>query len=216
MITYIIIAITAIVSIRAFNDQHTMYKLMFNPVQVAERKEWWRVLSHGIIHRDWMHLIFNMLVLYFFGPTLETTFSAPQYVLRYDWVEPINPIMGFLFYVLLYVGGIAFAVLPAMRKHQGNPNYWSLGASGAVSAIIIAYVILFPLNELYLYFAIPIKAWIFGILFFVYESYMNRRGGSGIAHDAHLFGAVWGLIMVALLNTKYYAEFVNQILSYFQ
>lgn len=186
-ITIIIVIATAIASLGAFNDQSLLYKLMYSPYR-AKRGEWYRIISHAFVHADSTHLFINMFVLWMFGTLMESTF---------DVVSPGN---GKMLFMGLYFGGVLFASIPAMVKHSDNDSYWSLGASGAVSAVIFSYVLFYPTEVVYLFFVIPIPAILFGILYLVYEYYMDKRGRGNVAHDAHFWGALFGIIFVLILD----------------
>ena len=121
--------------------------------------------------------------------------------------------LGQNLFLMMYLGAIFVASVPALIKHRNNPGYNSLGASGAVSAVVLIFVLLFPTSTLYLFFAIPIPAFLAGILFFVYESYINKRGGTGVAHDAHLFGALYGLLFMALIAPSSITGFVGKLME---
>ena len=205
-VTIIIVIITVLASLAAFNNAELKYRLMMHPFGVNHNKEYQRIFTHGLIHADYMHLFFNMFVLYGFGENIELMFL-------FYWGEW----NGLSFFLLLYLGGIIFATLPSLRKHKDNPNYYSLGASGAVSSVLIVFILIFPLSPLNFIFlpGIDIPAWLMGILFFVYESYMNKRGRTGIAHDAHIYGAIWGLLLMLIIKPQLYAHFIQEILSYF-
>jgi membrane associated rhomboid family serine protease len=151
------------------------------------------LISHGFIHADFTHLAFNMFVLWQFG-------SSVEYQMQQAWsgsslIASLEPS-----FLVLYFGGMLAAGLPSLWKQRDNPNYASLGASGGVSAVMMAYILLFPTNKLLLFFVIPMPAFVAGILFFAYERYMNKRGATGIAHDAHLMGAIFGVVYVLLLD----------------
>jgi membrane associated rhomboid family serine protease len=122
-----------------------------------------------------------------------------------------------VYFVLLYFGAIIFATIPSMRRHHDNPNYTALGASGGVSAIVMAFILLFPTQELrFIIFPfVGIPAFIIGIFFFVYESYMDKRGGGRIAHDAHLFGALFCLLFFLLADYSVYPELFQKIKAFF-
>lgn len=191
-ITIVILICTILVSYQAMENSELKYKMMFNPVYCAEDKQWYRVLSHALIHADWMHLIFNMYVLYMFGETVEHFFVG------------LNGPPGYLYFVLLYVGGAAFATVPSLIWRRNDRGYFSLGASGAVSAIVFAFILLVPTSELGLLF-LPIRlpAYIFGILYLAAEYYFSKQKRSGIAHDAHFAGALYGLIFTFATNFEY-------------
>ncbi len=200
-VTIVIIAITVIISFMAFNNREMLQKMIFNPYAVKNYNEKWRFLTHGFIHGGTAHLLVNMYVFYNFGRSVEISF-----------IHTFGTMTGEILYLALYLGAIVFAPLLAYKKHQDNPEYNSLGASGATSAILVAFIVMFPDTKLMLlFFPVPMPAVVFGILFFVYESYMNKRGGTGVAHDAHLLGAVFGLVFLALINMDYYRELIHYI-----
>ena len=168
-------------------------KLLLRPFDVIHKGQWYRLISHGFIHADFTHLAFNMFVLWQFG-------SSVEYQMQQAWsgsslIASLEPS-----FLVLYFGGMLAAGLPSLWKQRDNPNYASLGASGGVSAVMMAYILLFPTNKLLLFFVIPMPAFVAGILFFAYERYMNKRGATGIAHDAHLMGAIFGVVYVLLLD----------------
>ena len=200
-ITAIILAITIVTSFMAFQNREMMQKMLFNPYSVKHRNEKWRFLTHGFIHADTMHLLINMYVFYNFGTVVESTF-----------VQLFGKVYGELLFLILYLGAILFAPLLAYKKHQDNPGYNSLGASGATSAVLIVFMIMYPAAPLQLIFLpIPMPAIVFGLLFFVYESYMNKRGRSGVAHDAHLLGALFGMVFLLVTYPEAYLGVINYI-----
>ncbi|MFW5656417.1 MAG: rhomboid family intramembrane serine protease [Bacteroidota bacterium] len=194
MITLIIIIITALVTVAAFNDAGIFARLQLNPFQVYHRKEWYRLVTHGFIHVDWGHLIFNMLTLYFFGDAVEAMLGNP------------------LYYILFYLAAIGISSLTTLFKHKDNYNYNSVGASGGVAAVIFASILLNPqIKIMIMFIPIPISGFIFGILYLIYSQYMSRRNADNINHDAHFLGAVFGFTFPILLNVDYFNEFINQI-----
>lgn len=200
MITYIIIGITVLVSISAFSNSELMGRFLFNPYLIAHRKQWYRFFSHALIHADYGHLLFNMLTLFFFGPMVEG---------GYEYYFGAKSV---LFFILLYVLGIVLSSSYSYEKHKNNVGYNSLGASGAVSAVLFAGILMDPTTGLYLMFIpIPIPGYIFGILYLIYCWYMNKRGGDNIAHDAHFFGAVFGVVFTIVLKPSIAAEFLPKI-----
>ena len=169
-----IIVVTACISIYAMKRPEVLRKMMLSPYKVVHDNAYYRILSHGFIHADGMHLAINLFVLWEFGSVVEMEFGAE--------------------FPFLYFGAIIAASIPAIVKHKNNINYNSLGASGAVSAVLMAFIVAHPSHTLLLFFVIPIPAILAGLLFFIFERSMQKRGGTGIAHDAHIYGAGFGLI----------------------
>lgn len=184
MITVIIIAITCIVSILCFNGTLNGNKLIFNAYQVWHRKEWYRMLTSGIIHSGWGHLFFNMLTLFFFGRIVEQYFSAA-----------FGGVLGAVLYVMLYVSALAISSLGDLVKYRDNWNYNALGASGAVSAVLFASILFAPKMGIYIYLIpIPVPGYIFAPLYLLYCWYMAKRNMDNIGHTAHFWGAVYGIL----------------------
>ena len=184
-ITLIIVIITSIISISAFSNQKMMDDLIFYPPAVTRRNQFYRFFTCGLIHADWSHLIFNMLSLYLFGQGVEKGFvgflgQSGQYV-----------------YLLMYVTALLVSLLPTYFKNKDNYHYRSLGASGAVSAVIFAGLMLAPDTEVYLFFIpIPIPGFIFAPLYLLLSAWLDKRGRDNINHSAHLWGAIYGLAFV--------------------
>ena len=184
MLTVIIIAITCIVSILCFNGTLNGNKLIFNAYQVWHRKEWYRMLTSGMIHSGWGHLFFNMLTLYFFGRVVEQYFSAA-----------FGGVLGTVLYVVLYVSALAISSLGDLVKYRNDWNYNALGASGAVSAILFASILFAPKMGIYIYLIpIPVPGYIFAPLYLLYCWYMAKRNMDNIGHTAHFWGAVYGIL----------------------
>ena len=206
----VIILITVGVSLTAFNNRSLLEKLMYIPYNVKHLKEHRRMLSNVLIHADWRHLLFNMLSLYFLGSSF---LNAPCFM--YQGIDcgltaTYGEIGGQAHFLAIYILGGLFATLIPYMRHQDNPNYRSLGASGAVSAIIFAAIIWNPGMKLMLMFIpIPIPAYIFGPLYLLYEYFADKRGGTGIAHDAHIGGALFGILYVLLINVEKGKEFIS-------
>lgn len=188
-VSYIIIAVTVIVSILAFSNRDIFRRLAFNAYDIKHFKNSYRFLSYALIHADWMHLLINMLVLYSFGRVVE------EYYQLYFGMK------GMLYYILLYVGGTALSTLPSYGKHKDDYSYTAVGASGAVSAVVFASIIFAPLSKIYL-FPIPIgiPAIIFGVLYLIYSGYMGKKNVDNIGHDAHFWGAIFGFVFTILLK----------------
>ena len=203
-ITYVIILITSIISIYCFNKPDLNNKLMFSPYRYINDKKRWIILSHGFIHADFFHLFFNMYVLYVFAPSVESYFN-------------ITSEIGYIYFISLYILGILFSTIPSLFKHYDNPNYFSLGASGAVSSIVFAYILIFPLRELGLVLlpGIWLPGFIFGSLYLIAEHYLSKKQYSNIAHDAHLSGSIFGIIFIILYDFNNVQKFIQKITYYF-
>ena len=201
-ITLIILILTVLVSIQGFSNNDFRYKTMLIPTRVFNNKEYHRVLTSGFLHADWMHLFVNMWVLYIFGRPLE---EASRIVFGE---------YGHLLFLVMYLLAIPAASLSTLFKHKDNAYYASLGASGAVSAVLFAYILLYPTSSLYLLLIpIPVNAVIMGVLYLLYSYYMARRGGDHINHDAHFYGAIFGVLFYLVLKPKLALYFVEQIQS---
>jgi len=202
MITYYIIGATVCISLIAMNDNSLKGKMMFNPYMINHKKEWYRFFSSGLIHADWMHLIFNMYSLYMFGTAVEQGY--------HDLFEG----KATLFFILLYVTGLALSSMYEYEKNKNNMYYNALGASGAVSAVVFAFIILAPTQKLFFIFLpIPIPAYLFGLLFLGVEYYLDKKGGSNIGHNAHFWGAIHGVVFTIILKPQLITYFIEQLLQ---
>ena len=194
--TVTIIIITVIISMVAFSNQNVMNRLIFWP-PAMQRGQYDRFITHGFIHADGMHLLFNMFTLFFFGSIIESFYRQYFYEL------------GF---ILFYLGGLIFAILPSYLKHKNDVRWASLGASGAVSAVLFAYILFQPWNLIFVFF-IPVPAIIFAVLYVAYSIWSGKRGNSNINHSAHLWGAAYGVIMTIILEPKLIPHFLSQLLN---
>ncbi len=201
-VTLIIIIITVITSYRAWSKPDFFEKWLFNPYIINHQKQYYRFLSSGFIHRDNMHLIFNMITLYFFGSRIEQIY-------QYYYSST-----GVVFYLITYLFGIVVADMLSYIKHRNNPHYSSIGASGGVSAVLFASIIYDPTSSICLYFAICIPGFILGGLYLIYSYYQGRRAGSNINHDAHLVGSVFGILITLLIRPAVAMQFIEQIMNY--
>jgi len=204
LITYIIIIITASVSIPAFSNQELFARMRFNPYIIKETKQWYRFFSYGLLHANWAHLLMNMFVLYSFGEQVEY-FMKLYFGLK-----------GNLYYALLYVGAIIISVVPSFEKHKNDSWYNAVGASGAVSAVVFSSIIFWPTSKImFLLLPIPIPATVFGILYLAYSAYMAKRGTDNIGHDAHFWGALFGVVFTIVLKPELALLFVKQLTGIF-
>ncbi len=212
MITTVIIILTVIFSLMAMNNHNLKYKYIYHPYSVYHFKQHYRILSHAFLHADYIHLIFNMYVLWMFGTTVEEQI-LPLLLGTPD--EP-NFKLGMVFYIILYTGAIYASSISDFIKNKNNSHYSSLGASGAVNALLFSYIACLPLTKLSFFF-IPMPAWVFGLAYLGISYYLSKRKSSNnsvdnIAHDAHFWGAIFGLVftvVLGLLNKEVYFSLIT-------
>lgn len=195
LITLVIILITAGVSIAAFKNVRLLEKLILWPPPIQSKREWWRLLSYGLVHADGQHLLFNMITLFFFGSVIAQLYTAR---------------LGLLGFPLFYASALLVSILPSYLHNRNNPRYRSLGASGAVSAVMFAYILLAPWSMI-LVFVIPVPAIIYAIAYTAYAVMAQRQGGSNINHNAHLTGAAYGVLMTMILFPSAFPLFLEQL-----
>ena len=195
----LILVATILLSLNAMNKEALKEKMMFIPYLCKNENQGYRIFSHLFIHADIPHLAFNMMSFYFLGTYLEM-----ELIIYSGFIK------GEIYFVLLYfLGGLFATLIPYARNHD-NPYYRSLGASGAVSAVVFAFVIWNPMQELLVMF-FPMKAWLFGILYLAYEIYADKKGNTGIAHDAHIGGAIFGIIFILIINIEAGKHILNLV-----
>ncbi len=200
--TIALIILTSVISVYAFNNGSLFRRLLLNPYQVVHRREYWRLITHGFVHADWIHLLVNMFVLFSFGIFTERTFAQ---LASYGYIK-----YPMIHYILLYFGGIVVSSVPSVLKHRDHPWYNSVGASGAVSSVIFISIFFQPTNLIYFYF-IPVPAILFGVIYLIYSQYMSRKSDQNINHDAHFYGAVFGFIYPLLIHPPLARIFLSQL-----
>lgn len=181
ILTYIIIAITFVVSYQGFKDFSFFEKYKFNVDGILIDKQYFRIITSGFLHGSWGHFGMNMLTLYFFGNALEKSYGIENFF-------------------LIYFGSMILGSLLALFVHRNHGDYSAIGASGAVSGAILAFVVLYPNVDLYLFFVLPLKAWLFAVLYILGSIYGTRSQVGNIGHDAHLGGAVGGTVLAVLVK----------------
>jgi len=193
--TLVILVVTCAISFIAFNNQKLLADLILWPPAIKRGGQYWRLLTHGFIHADGMHLLFNMITLYFFGGLIE------HFMAGY---------IGTFGFVAFYLSAIVVAILPTYMRNVDNPAYRSLGASGGVSAVLFAFVLLQPWQIIYVFF-IPCPAILFAVIYIAYSIYMDRRGTDNINHSAHLWGAAYGVLFILMMEPRVFAVFLSQL-----
>lgn len=193
----IIFAFTLVTSIYTFSNHQLFGKFMLHPYNVSRGRHVYTLLTSGLIHQDWGHLLFNMLTFYFFGFPLEALLVS------------LSP-WGHLHFALLYLLGLVLSDVGTVFKEKNNPSYYSLGASGAISAVLFSFILFQPKTMLGIFFVIPMPAWLFAILYLGYCVWASRNARDGINHDAHFYGAVFGIIFTIILHPSVIQHFISQ------
>ena len=195
--TLIIIAITTVLSFIAFSNSAVMNRLIMWP-PAMQRGQYDRFITYGFVHADGTHLLFNMFTLFFFGRAIENFY---------------RPYLGGLGFVLFYLAALVASMLPSYLKHKDDPNYLSLGASGAVSAVLFAYILFAPWNLIFVFF-IPVPAIIYAVLYTAYSVYAAKRGQDNINHSAHLWGAAFGVVATIAIEPALLQRFLEKLLNF--
>jgi len=198
MIVYIIIIFTSLFSFLALQDRNLMNRFIMYPYAVKHNKEWWRFISSGFLHADYMHLFFNMFVLYSFGLVLIQYF------------EYLFEGLAIYYFLVLYIGAIIVSDLSSYIKYHESPSYRSLGASGAVSAVLFAFILINPMSQVLVFF-IPMPGVLMGVIYLGYSWYMAKQGGDRINHDAHFYGALFGFLFPVLLKPELFLDFIDKV-----
>lgn len=185
-ITIMLIAVNVLISLLGFYNAVFVDKTILWPYRIKRERQYYRMITSGFLHADFVHLFFNMFTLFFFGRNIEIYFT--YYGLG-----------GQFTYLLLYFTALIVSDISSYLKHKNDYHYKALGASGAVSAVVFAAIVFDPWGAIYLYGAIKISATLYAILFIVYCVYMGKRGQDNVNHDAHLWGSVYGLVFTLIL-----------------
>jgi membrane associated rhomboid family serine protease len=207
-ITISIVLLTAVISFTAFSNEKVMDDLIFYPPSITNQNQWYRFITCGLIHADIMHLVFNMYSFYLFGDIVEKSFGF------------IFGESGKILYILLYVSALIVSILPTYFNHQNDYHYRSLGASGAVSAIIFAGIFLYPTLGMGI-FPIPfhIPGFVFGPLYLGISYYLANKGQGNINHSAHIWGAIYGIVFLMITSSflskmNVFENFYNEVFNY--
>ena len=194
-LTIMLVAATVLVSWLAFNNHRLLDRLMLWPPAIDRQHQYDRLLTHGFVHADWQHLLFNMITLYFFGRAVEGVFTD---------------LIGAVGFLLFYLSAILVAILPTYLRHRHDSRYRSLGASGAVSAVLFAYVLLAPWSLIFV-FILPVPAILYAVFYVGYSIWMDRQGNDNINHSAHLWGAGYGVLFTLVMEPRVFPYFLQQL-----
>jgi membrane associated rhomboid family serine protease len=196
-LTVLIVAATVLVSWLAFNNPRLADRLILWPPAIARQHQYDRLVTHGFIHADFQHLLFNMITLYFFGRAVETWFV---------------PYIGRIGFVLFYLSAIVVAILPTYLRHRHDSRYRSLGASGAVSAVLFTFILVQPWSLIIVFF-LPVPAILYGVMYVGYSIWMDRHGHDNVNHSAHLWGAGYGILFTLMMEPRVGAAFLARLLQ---
>ena len=204
----LLIGLTVAISAYAWSNRDLMEAWIMEPYVMARNGQWYRLLTSGFLHADWSHLLFNMFAFYSFSPIVLSTL-----------VQGYGTGAGLGLFLLLYLGGIVVSDLPTYFKHRDDRGYRSLGASGGVAAVLFASILLFPVSGrgggiIIFPLPIPIQPFLFGFLYLAYSYYMGRRRGDNVNHDAHFYGALYGVLLILVLVPGVLPNFVQQVSNY--
>jgi membrane associated rhomboid family serine protease len=196
-VTLVLIAATCLVSYLAWQNPPLLERLMLWPPAVSRRHQYDRLLTYGFVHADGAHLLFNMITLYFFGGLIERVYA--------DYLGPIG-------YAGFYLSALLVSILPTFLQHREDPSYRSLGASGAVSAVLFAFILIQPWALIFVFF-IPVPAIVFAIAYVAYSVWAQKRGRDNVNHSAHLWGAGYGVMFSLIMEPRIFGLFVERLLN---
>jgi len=194
-INIVVIAITCVISFLAFRNGRLLERLILWPPAISRHHQYYRLVSYGLVHASPAHLLFNMITLFFFGQIMEQF-----YTLR----------AGAIGFAAFYVGALVVSILPTYFSNRDNPRYRSLGASGAVSAVLFAFILLRPWATIYVWF-LPVPAIVYAVLYVAYSIYMDRSDSDNVNHSAHLWGGAYGIAVTLLIEPRLFSQFLTSL-----
>lgn len=198
-ITTWLIIITVAASWYTFNKPALIRIFIHNPYLVNTKFQYYRFITSGFLHGDFSHLLWNMFSLYFFGSIVEQYFTL------------VFGDKGTYYFVGFYFLAIIVSDIPTYFKQRNNPSYNSLGASGGVAAVIFASIIFQPLQLICIYFVFCLPGFILGVAYLIWSYYKGRKENDNINHEAHLYGALFGLIFCVVMYPSVLGRFFEQL-----
>ena len=195
--TLLLIGVTVALSWYCFERPRLLDRMLLWPPAIERQHQYDRFVTHGFVHADWQHLLFNMITLYFFGSQVERWFV---------------PYIGQVGFAAFYLSAILVAILPTYLRHRHDPRYRSLGASGAVSAVLFAFILVQPWSLIFVFF-LPVPAIVYGAFFVGYSIWMDRQGGDNTNHNAHLSGAIYGVLFMLLMEPRIAGYFLQRLVN---
>lgn len=199
MITNVLCVTIFAASYYAFQRPDIMAKYLHFPYRETRYKEYIRVLSSGFLHGSWNHLLINLFVLYQFGIFVESYFF-----------QRFGSPKGAIYYVAFFLTSIVLANMGTFIKHQSNPHFRSLGASGVTSSMVMVYVLFNPWQ---MFIFPPVPAFIFAIIYLGYSTWASRHGRDNIDHQGHLWGALYGVFFIWVLDPPVIQYFIKSLLD---
>jgi len=201
----ILLGLTVAISVYAWSNDELMDSWILHPYRMArDNGQWYRFLTSGFLHADWSHLLFNMFTFYSFGRLVLAYFAGEFGLGGGTWR-----------FLLLYLGGIIVSDIPTYFRHRDDRNYRSLGASGGVSSVLFAGVLFQPTAGIIMFpLPVPIPGFIWAFLYLAYSYYQGRRRGDNINHDAHFYGALYGVVITLALYPGVLSIFLEGIKHY--
>jgi len=201
-LTTVICILTFLISYKGFTDRVFFENLKHYPIAEKRNKEFYRFITSGFLHGSWLHLLINLFVLWQFGSIVEGIYK-----------QIFGQLMGGFVFILMYFTTLIVADIPSYFKHQDNPGYAAIGASGAVSGIVFIYVLFMPWNMLYLYGILPIPAIVGAVAYAVYSSWASKNRNDNIGHDAHLYGALFGVVFTVIVYPRSLSIFAEKLMQ---
>ena len=195
--TLLLIGVTVALSWFCFERPRLLERLLLWSPAIQRQHQYDRFVTHGFVHADWQHLLFNMITLYFFGRLVEQLFI---------------PYIGAGGFVLFYLSAIVVAMLPTYLRHRHDPRYRSLGASGAVSAVLFVFILVAPWSLIFVFF-LPVPAILYALMYVGYSVWADRNAHDNINHSAHLAGAAYGVLFTVAMEPGVLASFFSRLLS---